>query len=187
LRVQTKVPRTALLGCTTCRPHTNASRSLARPFRAHRSRDAGGATRRLALLGFLPLQRMRNHGFVFAPRPFGRDGAEVASLRHVPPSAFRTLPAVSTPHVPCEPVEGSLTLLGFRLQGFPPTREPYPSRGLPALLPFVLSRAPRSARGGAGFRALLTRGVRAVRRPKIARGRCPLDVPTARSRGPRSL
>jgi len=132
----------------------HASRSLARPFRAHRSRDAGRSYRRPALLGFLPLQRSRNRGFVLTPRPRGRDVAEVASPRHVPPSAFRTLPAVCTPHVPCEPVEGSLTLLGFRLQGFHPTREPYPSRGLPALLPFTLPRAPRSARGVARLQSL---------------------------------
>jgi hypothetical protein len=68
----------------------HASHSLARPFRAH----AGGSTPTSrsddTLLGFTPLQRMKNHGS-------GHRG--LATTRHLPSSAFRAPSTVYSPQL----------------------------------------------------------------------------------------
>jgi hypothetical protein len=101
----------------------HASRSLARPFRAHR-RAMPASPPDCTLLGFRPLQRMRSRGFGSrAPRGARARPCDLdAGVPHLPPSGPSVSHALAGFH-PATPFRACfipVTLLGFRLQGLCP-------------------------------------------------------------------
>jgi hypothetical protein len=136
----------------------HASRSLVRPFRAHR-RATPVSPPDCTLMSFPPLQRMRSRGFgSLAPCDARARPCDLgAGVPHLPPSGLSVSHALAGFH-PATPFRACfipVTLLGFRLQGLDPPGEPHLSRGPLLSCRSTRARGRSATRTDRGFRALI--------------------------------